>query len=586
MKVAVEGCAHGELDKIYETIQYIEKKEDIKVDLLLCCGDFQSVRNEADLQCMAVPDKYKTMNSFYKYYSGEKKAPILTLFIGGNHEASNYLQELPYGGWVAPNIYYFGYANVLNYGGLRIAGLSGIYKQNDYKKGHFERPPYNRSTSRSAYHIRNLEVFRLKQLNKSPDIILSHDWPRGVYHHGNKNKIFRFKPFMKEEIETTTLGSPPSEELLHFLQPEYWFSAHLHIKFPAIVRHQNSDGREKKTKFLALDKCLPRRQFLQILDIPCKEDEPYTLCYDVEWLAILQLTNGLLTASPNQVHMPAKGYNAKYDYSVTEDQIEAARKAMGDSVQVPDNFTKTASAYNPANSKGRAQQPSACVNPQTTEFCANLGLTDPFYLIDGDANSMPDDNVAEISINDDFIDDTILETSVNPDEISLEEEEDDDDDDDDDDEDDDDEDDDDVEDDDDKVKEVIEEKKILFLEDEFKDEEEEILAAIKKRDDSKSCKNPLLLDSSSDVILHSEVDSDIGNTTDTGKTSADTDTDHSTSSSLEKFKRRNESIYSSQEEDTDHTDSHTETSSSSTSPGAKKFKRRNVSMYENKDEDM
>jgi len=43
-----------------------------------------------------------------RYYSGEKKAPVLTVFIGGNHEASNYLQELPYGGWVAPNIYYLG----------------------------------------------------------------------------------------------------------------------------------------------------------------------------------------------------------------------------------------------------------------------------------------------------------------------------------------------------------------------------------------------------------------------------------------------------------------------------------------------
>lgn len=43
-----------------------------------------------------------------RYYSGEKKAPVLTIFIGGNHEASNHLQELPYGGWVAPNIYYLG----------------------------------------------------------------------------------------------------------------------------------------------------------------------------------------------------------------------------------------------------------------------------------------------------------------------------------------------------------------------------------------------------------------------------------------------------------------------------------------------
>ena len=43
---------------------------------------------------MAVPPKYREMGTFYKYYSGEKKAPILTLFIGGNHEASNHLWEL------------------------------------------------------------------------------------------------------------------------------------------------------------------------------------------------------------------------------------------------------------------------------------------------------------------------------------------------------------------------------------------------------------------------------------------------------------------------------------------------------------
>lgn len=66
MKIAVEGCCHGELDKIYETIAYLETKEGVKVDLLLCCGDFQAVRNEGDMKCMAVPAKYRTMQTFYK----------------------------------------------------------------------------------------------------------------------------------------------------------------------------------------------------------------------------------------------------------------------------------------------------------------------------------------------------------------------------------------------------------------------------------------------------------------------------------------------------------------------------------------
>ena len=40
-QIAVEGCGHGELDHIYETMQYLERKEGKKIDLLICCGDFQ-----------------------------------------------------------------------------------------------------------------------------------------------------------------------------------------------------------------------------------------------------------------------------------------------------------------------------------------------------------------------------------------------------------------------------------------------------------------------------------------------------------------------------------------------------------------
>lgn len=66
MRIVVEGCAHGDLDRIYSTIQSIEQKQGKKVDLLICCGDFQATRNLADLQCMAVPTKYLDMCSFYK----------------------------------------------------------------------------------------------------------------------------------------------------------------------------------------------------------------------------------------------------------------------------------------------------------------------------------------------------------------------------------------------------------------------------------------------------------------------------------------------------------------------------------------
>lgn len=132
MRIAVEGCMHGDLDTVYKTLQYAQTKNNFKIDLLLCCGDFQvssslslfcpfqttklknasntqypksqfllllllfnqAVRNEKDLESLNVPRKYRSMNSFWKYYSGEEVAPFPTIFIGGNHEASNYLWEL------------------------------------------------------------------------------------------------------------------------------------------------------------------------------------------------------------------------------------------------------------------------------------------------------------------------------------------------------------------------------------------------------------------------------------------------------------------------------------------------------------
>ena len=62
--VAVEGCCHGELDSIYKTIAQAEASGSPKVELLVACGDFQCVKDLLDLQCLAVPEKYRKMNSF------------------------------------------------------------------------------------------------------------------------------------------------------------------------------------------------------------------------------------------------------------------------------------------------------------------------------------------------------------------------------------------------------------------------------------------------------------------------------------------------------------------------------------------
>ncbi|CAM8928981.1 unnamed protein product [Rhodiola kirilowii] len=216
------------------------------------------------------------MGTFWKYYSGEAVAPIPTIFIGGNHEASNYLWELYYGGWAAPNIYFLGFSGVVKFGNIRIGSLSGIYNERHYHLGHYERPPYNESDIRSIYHVREYAVHKLMQIKEHIDIFLSHDWPIGITDHGNKSELLRYKSYFKEEIDNRTLGSKAASQLLKKLQPSYWFSAHLHCQFAALVQHGEGGP---STKFLALDKCLPRRKFLQVIEIE-SEPGPHKIHYD------------------------------------------------------------------------------------------------------------------------------------------------------------------------------------------------------------------------------------------------------------------------------------------------------------------
>lgn len=46
-QIAVIGCTHGQLDSIYAKIASIELQRDIKVDLVLCCGDFEVCRRSS-----------------------------------------------------------------------------------------------------------------------------------------------------------------------------------------------------------------------------------------------------------------------------------------------------------------------------------------------------------------------------------------------------------------------------------------------------------------------------------------------------------------------------------------------------------
>ncbi|EXC18769.1 Lariat debranching enzyme [Morus notabilis] len=380
MKIAVEGCMHGDLDNVYKTLKYYERVHDTKIDLLLCCGDFQAVRNEKDLESLNVPPKYRSMNSFWKYYSGEEVAPYPTIFIGGNHEASNYLWELYYGGWAAPNIYFLGFSGVVKFGNLRIGGLSGIYNARNYHLGHFERPPYNESTIRSIYHVREYDVQKLMQVEEPIDIFLSHDWPLGITDCGNWKQLVRFKPFFEKEIQEKTLGSKAAAELLQKLKPPYWFSAHLHCKFAARVQHGEGGP---VTNFLALDKCLPGRKFLQIVEIESALG-PYEIQYDEEWLAITRRFNSIFPLTRERANF--RGLHLDM-----QDCRQWVRTKLLEKGAIPFVFSRMVPCYDPSKSVSRYTR-----NPQTESLLQFLELP---YLLDNMTESSEVSNSPVSSIH-------------------------------------------------------------------------------------------------------------------------------------------------------------------------------------------
>jgi len=211
--------------------------------MLLCyrADLYQAVRTRQDLNVTAMPPKYRKMGDFHQYYYGTKTAPYLTVFIGGNHEASNHLFELYYGGWVAPNIYYLGAANVIKLGPLKIAAMSGIYKEHDYDKPHYERLPYSDRTMRTIYHQREIDVRKLLAYRSQADIGISHDWPQQIEWLGDHSFLFQKKAYFLSDALNGELGSKAAASVMDRLRPSHWFSGHMHFKYAALKDHENFD---------------------------------------------------------------------------------------------------------------------------------------------------------------------------------------------------------------------------------------------------------------------------------------------------------------------------------------------------------
>ncbi|KAG8895730.1 hypothetical protein FRC00_006983 [Tulasnella sp. 408] len=243
------------------------------------------------------------------------------------------------------------------------------------------------------------KLIRIAQLSPLVDICLSHDWPQSIERHGDYKDLIRRRSHLRADCEAGKLGSPPLLEVLNKVRPSQWFAGHMHVKFEATVKHEGPatvtttgiPPGARETKFLALDQCLPNRDYLEIIDFPAPPNSS-RLTFDAEWLGIVRATHQYFSRTTRQQPLPPDSVLRPF----IEESIRWVKDNVGENKDITEvqAFTATAPGPDPAfNGYALPQRESylpsfgkipavECVrvtaisytNPQTVAFCEMLGI--------------------------------------------------------------------------------------------------------------------------------------------------------------------------------------------------------------------
>lgn len=214
MRIAVFGDIHGHWCDFMDVV--VELCSQVPLDLVLQCGDAQPIRNEDDLEYMHCPMKYRKMGDFWVFHEGAERFPVPLLFIGGNHEPWNFLDENSEGELLVPNIQFMGRIGMREIMGTKIVGISGVYSPKHYNAPHPDWP-YPDSMRKEATYF-NSEDCRKSVEFGSTDILLLHEWPSLM--NGARNNGW--------PTHWNKVGAEPLTKVVELLKPKYVFCGHMH----------------------------------------------------------------------------------------------------------------------------------------------------------------------------------------------------------------------------------------------------------------------------------------------------------------------------------------------------------------------
>jgi hypothetical protein len=242
--IAAVGDVHGHHHRMVALVEQAAAGAGLRPDVVVQVGDFEPHRGPADVETMAAPARYRKLGDFPDFFEGRASFPWPVLFVGGNHEPYGFLDGLAAGAEIAPGCRWIGRAGLVEHRGLRVAGLSGVFREDCWVEG---RPPHaqmHRQKKKRYTGYTPEDIASLLDLGSGarPDLLLLHEWPRMTL---GPAECAQLRGFAGEDRSGDDLpdlrrigavvGSAQALELALLLEPRLVLCGHVHAPLRATL---------------------------------------------------------------------------------------------------------------------------------------------------------------------------------------------------------------------------------------------------------------------------------------------------------------------------------------------------------------
>lgn len=174
MLLCAAGDIHGAIDRMYDDILALEVSFGVRFDAVLHVGDFGVWPDPSRID--KATRKHDGAGDFARWCAERRPVPRRTIFIKGNHEDFDWLDE-QLSDEILPGLHYLRSGRTIDLGegrdAVRVGGVGGCYAPSD-----FGRKSSQLEGAQKAHYTHD-EIEALGR-SEDVDVLLLHDAPSGV----------------------------------------------------------------------------------------------------------------------------------------------------------------------------------------------------------------------------------------------------------------------------------------------------------------------------------------------------------------------------------------------------------------------